>query len=82
MTRQALPGSDGGITCAIGSARTRLTFPSLAALGKVVCVAEPDFPVAWQFDRLIIRDESKSIKTFERRFGAGLKLMGIVASGV
>jgi hypothetical protein len=47
-----------------------------------VCVAEPDFPVAWQFDRLIIRDESKSIKTFERRFGAGPKLMGIVASGV
>jgi hypothetical protein len=47
-----------------------------------VCVAEPDIPVAWQFDRLIIRDESKSIKTFERWFAAGPKLMDIVASGV
>jgi hypothetical protein len=47
-----------------------------------VCVAEPDFPVAWQFDRLIIMDESKSIKTFEWLFAAGPKLMGVVASGV
>jgi hypothetical protein len=82
VTRQALPGFDCGITCAIGAAQTRLTFPSLAALGKVVCVAAPDFPVAWQFDRLIIRDEGKSIKTFERWFAAGPKLMGMVASGV
>ena len=47
-----------------------------------MCVAEPDFPVAWPLDRLIIRDEFKSIKTFERLLAAGPKLMGMVASGV
>jgi hypothetical protein len=82
MTRQALPGSDGGHHLRHRRGTNAADFSVPGGTGQRCVRRRARLPCAWQFDRLIIRDESKSIKTFERRFGAGPKLMGIVASGV